>query len=72
MGIFSMSSIVLLPPMNHIHVGEKTVMHVGYVLSIGGLVRAAFSRNPGELILTQDIMFSVGGCTCFDLFTEDC
>lgn len=47
------------------------VMRVEYVLSIGGLVRAAFSRNPGELILTQGIMFSVGGCACFILFTTE-
>ncbi|KAJ3986211.1 MFS general substrate transporter [Lentinula detonsa] len=60
-GILYMSSILLLPVLNRYPHRKTSVMFVGYVLCIGGLVGAAFSQSPQELILTQGILFSVGG-----------
>lgn len=60
-GILYISSLLLLPVMNHYPHQKKTVMIVGYVLSISGLIGAAYARNAGELILTQGILFGLGG-----------
>lgn len=66
-GILYISSLLLLPVMNHYPNQKKTVMIVGYVLSISGLIGAAYARNAGELILTQGFLFGLGGSKCLHL-----
>ncbi|KAF5383416.1 hypothetical protein D9757_006144 [Collybiopsis confluens] len=60
-GILYMSSLVLLPLLGRYPAQKMKVTLVGYILTIGGLVGAAFARNATQLILTQGLLFSIGG-----------
>lgn len=61
LGILYISPLLLLPVLNRYPAQKIKVMLVGYFLSVAGLIGAAFARNAGELILTQGVLFSIGG-----------
>ncbi|ESK94996.1 mfs monocarboxylate [Moniliophthora roreri MCA 2997] len=60
-GILYLSSLILLPVITRYPQQKTTVMIVGLIICVSGLVGAAFATTPGQLILTQGVMYSVGG-----------
>ncbi|THU95509.1 MFS general substrate transporter [Dendrothele bispora CBS 962.96] len=60
-GIMYLSSPILLPLMNRYPRTKTKVMVVGYVICVAGLVGGAFVKTAGGLIVTQGVMYSVGG-----------
>ncbi|KAF5381411.1 hypothetical protein D9757_009076 [Collybiopsis confluens] len=60
-GILYLSSPIVLPIINRYPWHKRNTMILGAILCVGGLVGAAFARTFVHLIITQGIMFSVGG-----------
>ncbi|KIY70570.1 MFS general substrate transporter [Cylindrobasidium torrendii FP15055 ss-10] len=59
-GILYLSSLVLLPVFRWYPKVKRVMMWVGFVLTLAGLVSAAFVKEPWALVLTQGVMVSVG------------
>jgi hypothetical protein len=38
-------------------------MILGYAICVGGLIGAAYARTAAQLIVTQGVMYAVGGST---------
>ncbi|KAK0195059.1 MFS general substrate transporter [Armillaria mellea] len=60
-GLIYLSSIVILPIITRYPARKKQMMYVGLGLSVAGLIGAAFSNTPEMLVLTQGVMYSIGG-----------
>ncbi|KAF8893516.1 major facilitator superfamily domain-containing protein [Infundibulicybe gibba] len=60
-GIMYLSSVVVLPVISRYPKQKKNAMTVGIILCVTGLVGAAFSTKPWQLVLTQGVTYSVGG-----------
>ncbi|KAF8916010.1 major facilitator superfamily domain-containing protein [Mucidula mucida] len=60
-GLMYLLSLILLPLMNRYPYHKKNMMYVGLVLCMAGLVGAAFAREAWQLILTQGVIYAVGG-----------
>ncbi|KAG7446619.1 MFS general substrate transporter [Guyanagaster necrorhizus] len=60
-GLIYLSSIVILPVIARYPARKKQMMYVGLCLSVAGLIGAAFSNTPEMLVLTQGVMYSIGG-----------
>ncbi|KAF5337663.1 hypothetical protein D9758_013025 [Tetrapyrgos nigripes] len=60
-GILYLSSPILLPVMNTFPQMKTRVMILGYVICVAGLIGAAYARTAGELIVTQGVLYAVGG-----------
>ncbi|KAK0214275.1 major facilitator superfamily domain-containing protein [Armillaria nabsnona] len=60
-GLIYLSSIVVFPVIARYPARKKQMMYVGLGLSVAGLIGAAFSKTPEMLVLTQGVMYSIGG-----------
>ncbi|SJK97120.1 related to monocarboxylate transporter [Armillaria ostoyae] len=60
-GLIYLSSIVVFPIIARYPARKKQMMYVGLGLSVAGLIGAAFSNTPEMLVLTQGVMYSIGG-----------
>ncbi|KAI3607739.1 mfs monocarboxylate [Moniliophthora roreri] len=60
-GILYLSSLILLPVISRYPRQKTIVMVVGLIICVSGLVGAAYATTPWQLILTQGVMYSVGG-----------
>jgi MFS family permease len=72
-GIMYLSSVFILPVINRYPRHKKNVMAIGLALCVTGLLGAAFSYKIWHLILTQGIIYALGGSedviwikTCYD------
>ncbi|KAF9071441.1 major facilitator superfamily domain-containing protein [Rhodocollybia butyracea] len=59
--VLFLSSPIVLPITNRFPRHKRAVMISGILLSVSGLVGAAFSTKIWHLIITQGIMYSLGG-----------
>ncbi|KAF9060264.1 major facilitator superfamily domain-containing protein [Rhodocollybia butyracea] len=60
-GVLYLSSPVVLPIINRFPRHKRTVMILGILLCVSGLIGAAFSTKIWHLIITQGFMYSLGG-----------
>ncbi|KAK0245399.1 MFS general substrate transporter [Armillaria nabsnona] len=60
-GLMYFASLIILPVFSRFPVHKKKGMYVGLVLCVAGLFGAAFAKTSGVLLLTQGILYSVGG-----------
>ncbi|KAF5373761.1 hypothetical protein D9758_000934 [Tetrapyrgos nigripes] len=60
-GLMYLSSPVVLPLLNRFPWYKRKAMLVGLFLCLGGLLGAAFAREPWQLILTQGVIYAIGG-----------
>ncbi|ESK90862.1 mfs monocarboxylate [Moniliophthora roreri MCA 2997] len=60
-GLLYLSSIVILLLVNRYPWYKRQVMVFGLAIAVAGLVGAAYSTEPWQLVLTQGVMYSLGG-----------
>ena len=60
-GILYLSTIFIMPFVMRFPEYNNKVMLVGFVICIAGLVGAAFSAEAWHLVVTQGVLFSLGG-----------
>ncbi|KAK7040082.1 hypothetical protein VNI00_008594 [Paramarasmius palmivorus] len=60
-GLLYLTSVVILLFVNRYPWYKRHVMVFGLVMAVAGLVGAAYSTQPWQLVLTQGIMYSLGG-----------
>ncbi|KAF9267456.1 MFS general substrate transporter [Marasmius fiardii PR-910] len=60
-GILYLSTIYIMPLISRFPMYKFQVMIVGYVICISGLVGAAFATKVEHLVVTQGVLYAVGG-----------
>ncbi|SJL05286.1 uncharacterized protein ARMOST_08652 [Armillaria ostoyae] len=60
-GLMYFASLIILPVFSRFPAHKKKGMYVGLILCVAGLFGAAFAKTSGVLLLTQGILYSVGG-----------
>ncbi|KAK0232825.1 MFS general substrate transporter [Armillaria fumosa] len=60
-GLMYFASLIILPVFSRFPAHKKKGMYVGLALCVAGLFGAAFAKTSGVLVLTQGILYSVGG-----------
>ncbi|KIK61871.1 hypothetical protein GYMLUDRAFT_558062 [Collybiopsis luxurians FD-317 M1] len=71
-GLLYLSSPIVLPIINRYPWYKRHVMILGVVLCVAGLIGAAYAETVTGLIVTQGVMYSLGGSGClFFFFFED-
>ncbi|KAJ7646749.1 MFS general substrate transporter [Roridomyces roridus] len=60
-GIIYLSSWLVLPVISRFPALKKPLMALGVVFCVAGLVGAAFATEPWQLVLTQGVIYAVGG-----------
>lgn len=62
-GIIYLASWMILPLIARYPGLKKSIMAVGVVLCVTGLIGAAFATQPWQLVLTQGVIYALGGST---------
>ncbi|KAJ7121354.1 MFS general substrate transporter, partial [Mycena crocata] len=60
-GIIYLSSWMILPFISRYPALKKPIMTVGVVFCVAGLIGAAFATEPWQLVLTQGVIYTLGG-----------
>ncbi|KAJ3788249.1 MFS general substrate transporter [Lentinula aff. detonsa] len=60
-GVLYLTSPIILPIINRYPWHKRNAMILGVILCVSGLVGAAFSTKVWHLIITQGILYSIGG-----------
>ncbi|KAJ7665697.1 major facilitator superfamily domain-containing protein [Mycena rosella] len=60
-GIIYLTSWLILPLIARYPTLKKPMMSMGVVFCVGGLMGAAFANQPWQLVLTQGVIYALGG-----------
>lgn len=60
-GIMYLSAVIITPIVSRYPRQKKNIMAVGVTFCVTGLIGAAFSTKPWQLVITQGIIYAIGG-----------
>ncbi|KAG8686256.1 hypothetical protein FRC09_014254 [Ceratobasidium sp. 395] len=65
-----MASLFILPTLAYYPAHRKKLMYAGLVICVAALLGAAFATEVWHLILTQGVLYSIGGINVFEWFDK--
>lgn len=70
-GIIYLASVIIMPMLVRYPQHRRNLMWFGYLLCVISLLGAAFATRVWQLILTQGILYSIGGSKCIFTHVRD-